>query len=230
MSSSPFTIPSGPSECYTRLPLPTMADTTCPTPNGRPTPSKITNSTTSSYVPDRTAIRPLMSIEIRPPAIPTLMSIQTTPLVPCCNVNIIDSRFPTCTGYPRDISVPRTYGNTSGVSGSAPIRPLMSIHTTPPVQCCNFNNLDISFPMPYGDPMPRDISAPRTYGSTSCVRGSAPIRPLMSIQTSPPMRSSGIRSLSNRRSVAEPTAPATPRLMSIQTRPPRVTRLPHPPG
>ena len=131
--SPPCTNPSGPSEYHTKLSVPAN--------NGKSNDRSCVSGTVHA------AIRQLMSCEISFPALPSLLSIQTRPPLPCSNLNINDGRFPTPTRYPisRDITAPGTYGNTSGVPGSAPTRPLMSIHTTPPVHCSDFNNVDTSF-------------------------------------------------------------------------------------
>ena len=199
-------------------------------------------------VRESSTTRPLMSCDIKPSAIPSLMSIQTTPPVPSSNVNFGGKR-PTQTGFSMPSSASRTHGNKSCVRGSSPTRPLMScdvkppaipslmsIQTSPPYPNSNADFVNSSFYTPTDYSVPSNISAPRSYENTFSVPGSVPSRPrmssdirprvipsLMSIRTSPPVPSNDIRFSRNtrkRRNVPNTITTTIPSLMSIQTRPP----------
>ena len=217
-----------------------------PTPPGysMPNSGSVTYGNTF-WVPQSVTARPIMSCDIRPKTIPSLMSIQTTPPVPSSDLNF-SSRFPTPSGYSMPSSVSVNYGNTFSVPQSVYTRTLMncdvrqpaipslmSIQTTPPVLSSNFN-YGSRYLTPSGYFMPSSGSV--TYGNTYCVPQSVTARQgmsydvrsktipgLMSIQTSPPVPSNNIRFLrntGNRRSVPDSITTTIPSLMSIETRPP----------
>ena len=247
---------------HTTPPIPSSNvtfDTKFPTPTGYSMPSSASKTYGNTCcVPGSVPARPRMSCDVRPSAIPSLMSIQTTPPVPSSNVSF-GSRYPTPTGYSMPSSASKTYGNTCCVPQSVPPRPLMScdvrppaipslmsIQTTPPVPSSNSDFVNNSFYTPTAYSIPSNIIASRTYENTFSVPGSVPGRPLMSsdvrpavipslmsIQTSPPVPSNDIRFLrntGNRRRVADSIATSIPSLMSIETRPPWEPRLRQPPG
>ena len=193
-----------------------------------------------------------MRCDVQPPAIPSLMSIQTTPPVPNSSARF-GSNFPTQTDYSMPSSASRTRRKKSCVRGSSPTTPLMScdvkpaaipslmsIQVTPPYPSSNADFVNSSFYTPTAYSVPSNINASNTCENTFSVPGSVPTRPLMSsdirppvipslmsIQTSPPVPSNDIRFLrnnSNRRSVPDNITTTIPSLMSIQTRPPWESR------
>ena len=86
-------------------------------------------------VPGSAAIRPPISVEVTPPAIPSLMSIQTTPPPWWCDDYVFGPRFPAPYRYPmpRNIGASRPHRNTSPTHGGTPVRqqtPVMDVQTT----------------------------------------------------------------------------------------------------
>ena len=142
-----------------------------------PSPSSCTRSGSSvcqtvtsapTSVSDSAAIRPLMSIEVKPPAIPSLMSIKTSPPPGWCNDYAFGPRYRYRHPMPRHSGASRPHRNTSstrgGVRQTTPFPALMSIDTSPPV--------------PY--------NGNRNNGNRRGMPAPSEIPSLMSIQTRPP--------------------------------------------
>ena len=141
-----------------------------------------TISSAPTCVSGSAATRPLISVEVTPPSIPSLMSIQTTPPPWWCDDYAFGPRFPTPYSYPtgRDIGASQPRRNTSPTNGGAPVRqptPLKDIQTTPPAPIPALMSIQTSTPAPYND-----IRPSRNNG----VPAPSAIPPLMSIQTRPP--------------------------------------------
>ena len=104
-----------------------------------PSRSSVCQTVTSAptSVSDSAAIRPLMSIEVKPPAIPSLMSIKTSPPPGWCNDYAFGPNYKYRHPMPRHSGTSRPHRNTSstrgGVRQTTPIPALMSIDTSPPV-------------------------------------------------------------------------------------------------
>ena len=126
----------------------------------------VTSAPTS--VSDSAAIRPLMSIAVKPPAIPGLMSIKTCPPPGWCNDYAFGPRYRYRHPMPRHSGASRPHRNTSstrgGVRQATPIPALM--------------NIDTSHQVPY--------NGNRNNSNRRGMPGPSEIPSLMSIETRPP--------------------------------------------
>ena len=98
-------------------------------------PSEPNPPSAPTCVPGSAAIRPPISVEVTPPAIPSLMSIQTTPPPWWCDDYVFGPRFPAPYRYPmpRNIGASRPHRNTSPTHEGTPVRqqtPVMDVQTT----------------------------------------------------------------------------------------------------
>lgn len=184
------TIPSEPSESHVSQPTPSPNDAMVP--NG----SQLSQSTTTCDVaPDSVtiaitptalesgsaAIRPLMSIEVKPPGIPSLMSVKTTPPPFWRNDYAFGPRYRYRHPMPRHSGNPRPHRKTSstrgGVTQTTAIPALMSIETSPPV-AYNSNRNDGNrrgMPAPSGIPSLMSIQTRPPWGNGP-PRGGRPSR------------------------------------------------------
>lgn len=178
------TIPSGPSQCHGQSlrsvsgscinenssssfsqdeMSPSNPGPSCPMPSASYACETI-SSVPTECVSESAAIKPLMSIEVKRPAIPSLMSIKTSPPPFWCDDYAFGPKYRHRYPMPRHNGASRRHRNKSSTRGgnrqTSSIPALMSIETTPPV--------------PYnGD---RNNGMPASSGIPS----------LMSIQTRPP--------------------------------------------
>ena len=144
-----------------------------------------TISSAPTCVPGNADMRPLMSIAVTPPAIPSLMSIQTTPPPFWCNDYAFGPWFPMPHRYPmpRDIGASLPHRNTSSTHGGAPVRqltPLMDIRTRTPTPIPALMSIQSS-PPPYCGIRPSGNN-----GNRRGVPAPSEIPPIMTIQTRPP--------------------------------------------
>ena len=237
-------IPPGPLECHGRLPTPSPTDAMVSTGTTEETSASAlpldTQSNSSSVVDCQTGAEVtadcICEISTNVEGSCVVTTITETPSV--------DASSPSGSNACQTISSLPT-----SVSGSAVVRPLMSIAATPPA-IPSLMSIQITpppwwndyafgprFPTPHRYPMPRNNGASRPHRHTSSTHGGAPVRqltPLMDIQSAPPTPipalmsnqtspppDNGIRPLADNGNGRGVPAPSEiPPLMSIQTRPP----------
>ena len=139
----------------------------------------VTSAPTS--VSDSAAIRPLMSIAVKPPAIPSLMSIKTSPPPGWRNDYAFGPRYRHRHTTPRHSGASGPHRNTSSTRGvvtqTTPIPALMSIDTSPPVPYNGIRNNGNrrGMPAPNGIPSLMGIETRPPWGTRS-PRGTRPSR------------------------------------------------------
>ena len=158
---------------------PSNPSPSCCIPSGSSVCQIVTSAPTS--VSDSAAIRPLMSIAVKPPAIPSLMSIKTRPPPGWCNDCAFGPRYRYRHPTSRQSGASRSHRNTAstrgGVRQTTPIPALMSIDTSPPVPY-NGNRNDGNrrgMPAPSGIPNLMGIQTRPPLG-TRPPRGTRPSR------------------------------------------------------
>ena len=176
------TIPSGPSEFHGQglqsVSGPCIDENSSSSFSQGDAQSSSASAVDSQTGSGTTAIRPLMSIEVKPPAIPSLMSIKTSPPPFWCDDYAFGPRYRYKHPMPRHGGASRARKNTTstrgGIRQAKPIPALMSIETSPPVPY-NGNRNNGMMPAPSGIPSLMSIQTRPPWGNRP-PRGTRPSR------------------------------------------------------